>query len=247
MAQVSAAAEDQNLFTAYLGRLRGLVDIRQVKLALRELLPPEVYLSVGPSLNTPLTARELESLGSVEASRLREFESGRAHAKCALAMLGICDAEILMGPHRAPIWPTGIVGSIAHLNDRSGELYAAAVARTDHIMGLGIDFELDNSLHPSVWQSVLTTRELRQVLTLPVNNRRAEVHRIWCAKEVVIKTLTIPLDPTDIEIERITSAGEFMATINSDSAGNLPDRVVGQTAFLNGLYLAAAVLKRDPK
>lgn len=65
--------------------------------------------------------------------RRAEFAAGRRAARMALAALGLPKTEIPVGPHRAPVWPEGVAGSITH--DRG--LALAAVIRKPG--GLGID------------------------------------------------------------------------------------------------------------
>ena len=111
------------------------------------------------------------SLGPADAERVREFASGRAYAKRALATLGMHNVDLPIGPNRAPIWPNGVVGSIAHVRDSHyGTYAAAAVARADAVLAVGLDFEMENSLHPHVWRHVLTKRELERILSLPAGS-----------------------------------------------------------------------------
>ena len=74
---------------------------------LREMLSADVCVAAGSALAMTLTARERESLGPADAERVREFESGRAYAKRALATLGMHNVDLPIGPNRAPVWPTG--------------------------------------------------------------------------------------------------------------------------------------------
>ena len=108
---------------------------------LREMLPAGVCVAAGPPIAMSLTAREQASLGPADAKRVREFESGRAYAKRALAMLGMHNVDLPIGPNRAPLWPSGVVGSITHVIDsRYGTYAAAAVARADACAGGGNRF-----------------------------------------------------------------------------------------------------------
>src|SRR5271165_6795043 len=106
---------------------------------LREMMPADVCVAAGRPLAMRLTARERASLGAADADRVREFESGRAYAKRALAMLGIDDVDLPIGPDRSPVWPIGVVGSISHVRcGRYGMYAAAAVARTEVALAVGI-------------------------------------------------------------------------------------------------------------
>lgn len=71
-------------------------------------------------------------------SRRKEFALGRALARRALAAAGHARVGIPAGPDRAPIWPTGIIGSITHCD----HIAVAAVAPTQSgIQAIGIDLE----------------------------------------------------------------------------------------------------------
>ncbi len=157
--------------------------------ALRAMVPPGVFVAAGPACRTILTARERASLGDANENRVREFESGRAYAKSALAMLGIPDADLPKAASHAPSWPSGVVGSITHVQDGLTDNYVGvAVARTDVACGLGIDFETGPSIHPNLWPHVFTQRELERLLALPIETRPAEAQYLWCAKEATAKT-----------------------------------------------------------
>jgi 4'-phosphopantetheinyl transferase EntD len=70
--------------------------------------------------------------------RRREFALGRSLARKALGELGLGQLEIPAGADRAPTWPEGIIGSIAHC----GDLCVAAVARrSSGLRMIGIDLE----------------------------------------------------------------------------------------------------------
>jgi hypothetical protein len=219
------------------------MDNEKLLKVLQELLPDRICVAAGPPLATPLTARERESLGAADHNRIREFESGRAYARRALAMLGIHNVDVMIGPDRAPLWPAGVVGSISHVrNHLDSEYFAAAVARTDVALAIGIDVEPEDSLHPSVWSHVLTNRELNYILDLPVSVRRAEAQFLWCAKEATIKTMLQPINPLEIEIERDAKCGGFTATCRASGLIHLPGKLRGRTAYSQGLFLATMVV-----
>jgi 4'-phosphopantetheinyl transferase EntD len=172
------------------------MDGEKLSRALRDTMPLDVCVTAGQALAMPLTARERASLGAVEANRFGEFESGRAYAKRALAMLGMRNVDLPIGSRRSAVWPTGVVGSITHERyGHDGTYVAAAVARTDAVLAGGVDFEIENSLHPHLWRHVLTKRELERILAFPVGTRRTEAQHIWCAKEATVKTMEEPFDP----------------------------------------------------
>jgi 4'-phosphopantetheinyl transferase EntD len=97
-------------------------------------------------LDAELFAAEEAVLAGAVEKRRREFTTGRACARAALARLGLPPAPILPGPRGAPIWPAGIVGSITHC----AGYRAGAVARSGAIAGLGVDAEPNKPLPAGV-------------------------------------------------------------------------------------------------
>jgi 4'-phosphopantetheinyl transferase EntD len=163
----------------------------------KNVLPFGVEVSAGAlSLNSAqLTPPELASVDVLTSVREDELKSGRAYAKCALSRLGVFDEDLPMGSDRSPVWPVGFIGSITHVRKNSEGFCAAAVARLDQFLALGIDIEYAAGLAPWVWATILTTGELDQVRSLPANEREAEVIRRWCVKEALAKATRNPIDP----------------------------------------------------
>jgi 4'-phosphopantetheinyl transferase EntD len=82
------------------------------------------------------------SLGNVVPARRREFRAGRIYARQALQGLGASNSVIPVGHNRAPVWPTGVVGSISHTRS----LCAVAIGWSADFLGIGIDIEEDSPL-----------------------------------------------------------------------------------------------------
>ncbi|MBA3885638.1 MAG: 4'-phosphopantetheinyl transferase superfamily protein [Acidobacteria bacterium] len=132
--------------------------------------------------------RELPAeLRQAVASRRRAYLAGRYCARRALAALlpGGAELQVGYGPHGAPIWPDGIVGSITH----TGPLASAAVARATDARGLGIDserlerFERSPGISRLVMlpeEAALGGSELSDSLRLPL---------VFSAKEAIFKCL----------------------------------------------------------
>ncbi|MFM2290037.1 MAG: hypothetical protein RL684_3180 [Pseudomonadota bacterium] len=130
-------------------------------------LPPgccEARISVSTLLagRTPeATAAALDlvlpaSLAAAVPSRRAEFLAGRWCARAALIRAGMHPpAAPAIGPDRAPAWPPGFVGAIAH---SQGEAWAV-VAADSLLRGIGID--LERSLDEAA------ARELEPVLRAP--------------------------------------------------------------------------------
>ena len=85
-----------------------------------------------------LTPAELRPMDRAVASVRRASGAARIVAKALLAELGAPPGvELLRSASRAPHWPPGFIGSLAH----DSEFAVAAVAPAASILGVGIDVE----------------------------------------------------------------------------------------------------------
>ncbi|RVU34503.1 4'-phosphopantetheinyl transferase superfamily protein [Rheinheimera riviphila] len=126
------------------------------------------------------------SLMQAVPNRRAEYLAGRWCAQQTMAQLGIRDVQTGTAENRAPLWPSGVVGTITH----SHHLALAMVARADTCRGIGADIEFYMSqqqelelqstvLHPFEQpQFTLLSRQLRCPLTL-----------LFSAKESIFKAL----------------------------------------------------------
>lgn len=204
--------------------------------AARSLLPSTVAVTGAPisARAGPLFDAEAEGLGDAVESRRHEFALGRTCARAALAMIGVAPVAILVGERRAPVWPSGVVGSIAHT--RTFCVTAAARAR-DH-RGVGMDIEEEQDPAPGVVDLVLTPEE-RNALE-PGSELIA-----FSAKEAAFK-LWWPmtgswLDFKDVLVSLDRRAGAFRVEIPPWTAGS-PTRLDGRFAVTAGLVLTAVAL-----
>jgi 4'-phosphopantetheinyl transferase EntD len=115
--------------------------------------------------------------------RRREFLSGRAAARRALARLGVHGHDLLVGEARAPRWPPGIAGSISH----GGGVCVAAAALRERHAGIGVDCEPDEPLAEKLWPRIATAAELDCLARLPAEQRGNWARRLFCAKECYYK------------------------------------------------------------
>jgi 4'-phosphopantetheinyl transferase EntD len=104
-----------------------------------EILPASVAVATAQKdiVGLSLFPAEERVVGQAVEKRRREFSTGRACARQALAKLGLPPESIPSGPRGEPRWPGGIVGSITHCDG----CRACAVARSSDIAAIGIDAE----------------------------------------------------------------------------------------------------------
>ncbi|SRR6266851_118353 len=207
----------------------------------KSLLPSGIIVRAG-ALSTnvlPLTCLELASVGEISADRERELQNGRAYAKHALAVFGVHDVDLPVGSDRLPVWPAGFIGSITHTRRNSGGYCAAAVARSDEFLALGIDVEYAVGLDPAVWPTILTATELSQIRSLPANEREGEAIRRWCVKEAMVKAARSRLEPLAIETVKCEADGDRYVLTRKSGA---PQRWHARTACWHGLVSAAVAV-----
>ena len=99
-------------------------------------LPANCALALGAVADYPLPAEEAQGLRRASSKRRRQFASGRHFARLAIRQLTGSSAPVPRDPQGRPQWPEGMVGSIAH-----SERFAAAVAASAGLRGIGIDLE----------------------------------------------------------------------------------------------------------
>lgn len=131
-----------------------------------------------------LFPEEKEAIGRAVEKRRREFRTGRACARAALAQLGIEAQAIPSGPRGAPRWPLGVVGSITHCDGYR----ACALARSTDLVTIGIDAELDAPLPDGVIDDIALPEERRALALLAAEEPGVSWDRLlFSAKEAVYK------------------------------------------------------------
>lgn len=119
----------------------------------RDLLSAEVSTAeaCGDSESAPpLFGGKTRLLERAVDERRREFRTVRACAREAMRQLGWGPAPILRGTRGEPLWPEGLVGSMAHCPGYR----VAAVARAEAVATIGIDAEPNEPL-PDVDMTLL--------------------------------------------------------------------------------------------
>ena len=199
--------------------------------ALARLFPPGVAVAlVGIGAGELLPGEAAAVAGAVPA-RVAEFAAGRLAARRALAALGHPAVAIPAGPDRAPCWPEGLAGSIAHAQ-------GVAVAAVRRGASLGLDVEADAALEPELWPLICDPVELA---ALPAGDRGRAVRLVFAAKEAVYKA-QYPLTGRLIGFDavRVTLEEDGFVARLRQKVGPLPDghRLRGRILRAGGLVLA---------
>ncbi len=157
-------------------------------------------------------------------ARRDELRLGRAAARAALETLGRPPAPILRGPHREPLWPDGIVGSITHADG----LAVAALAEQHRCAGIGIDLEHRDRFFPELVQHVAFADEREWLASLTDRARADSAVALFSAKEAIFKAV-FPIVGVwfGFEAARLRSVeGGFEGEVVAGSVPGLP-RVAG--------------------
>jgi 4'-phosphopantetheinyl transferase EntD len=185
-------------------------------------------------------------IGRVAAPRLLEFRAGRHCARAALARLGVT-GPVLRAPDRSPIWPEGVVGSIAHTRAEGRAFCGAVVARSSEVESLGLDVEFEAPLESRLWKRILREREVEWISALPEAERGLSAMFVFSAKESVYKCQHRLsrrfLEFADVEIDAL-HGGLFSATLLRDAAPfSAGSRFEGRYVRRQGLLATGVALR----
>jgi len=149
------------------------------------LFPPGVIAFETRIGGTPEDLFPIEREHVIRAvdTRVAEFAAGRMCARAAMAVLGLEPTPVPAGKDRAPIWPTGVVGTITHTDDYC----VAVVGEATRFAALGIDAEAAGRLKPDLWHLTLHTEERKALLGMPEEAARARATVLFSAKEAFYK------------------------------------------------------------
>lgn len=128
---------------------------------------------------------ELLLVQDVSEKRILEFSTGRDCAHQALHQLGFEACPILIGPHREPIWPEPIVGSISHCRDLAG----VVVANNGELKSVGFDIENIRHLNPNIARHVCTESEKRWLMLQDTDKQNLSLLLIFSLKEAIFKCI----------------------------------------------------------
>jgi len=219
---------------------------------LADVLPAGVAVAEvrGDVADAILFPEEKEAIGRAVEKRRREFRTGRACARDALAQLGVEAQAIPSGPRGAPQWPAGIVGSITHCDGYR----ACAVARSADLLTIGIDAELDAPLPDGVIGDIALPEERRALEALAAAEPAVSWDRLlFSAKEAVYKAW-FPLaerwlgfEDARVEIDRERNAFSAQLLVPGPRLGECELRgFSGRWLARDGLLLAAIGVAASP-
>ncbi|WP_205955876.1 4'-phosphopantetheinyl transferase family protein [Pantoea stewartii] len=116
--------------------------------------------------------------------RQAEFIAGRYMAKLCLEALSVVDHNVLIGSHREPLWPEGIIGAISHTCDR---VVALVADKIDYrFAGLDVENWLDAETVELTGSDIHSNSEFNLLRDQGVNSIMAS-SIIFSAKESLFK------------------------------------------------------------
>ncbi|MEV6792067.1 4'-phosphopantetheinyl transferase superfamily protein [Streptomyces sp. NPDC051320] len=217
---------------------------------MEHLLPSPVVTveSFGePAVLPPLFPEEELLVVRAVHKRRAEFASVRACARTALGRLGVAPVPILRGPKGEPRWPDGIVGTMTHCDG----FRAAAVARADEVVSIGMDAE-PNEPMPGAGELLLVTLAEERAWLPALAAEYPEVcweRLVFSAKESVYKAwypMTrrwLGFDEAAITVDPV--AGTFSARLLVPGPlldGRRPAGFEGRWAVRDGLIRTAVAV-----
>ena len=164
----------------------------QLALPLHPLILVGRRVIAGNDENRLLPAESVAFRSAVPQVR-RQSGAARTVARQLLGQLGFDSVEIARSPSRAPVWPAGIVGSLAHCCD----VAVAAVARKADLVSVGVDIEPDEPVEAEVAARIATASEKNRYSAEIIESRR-----LFVIKEAVYKAV-FPIDETFLDFDDI--------------------------------------------
>lgn len=153
----------------------------------RSPMPEKLTLRLAsgePAASSVLPEELLLAADFSSSDARRHFLLGRLAARECLRLLGHENFPLLRVPNeRRPLWPSGIIGSIAHT---SGQAVCAA-GRAADFAAIGVDLETSGRVRLEAAPKLLTPSEFARLENAP--NQLALLTSIFAAKEALFKAL----------------------------------------------------------
>jgi 4'-phosphopantetheinyl transferase EntD len=192
----------------------------------------------------PLLPEESACVSAAVPSRQNEFAQGRWCARRALAELGIAEVAIPVGPHRAPRWPPGVVGSITHCEGFVG----VVLTRAGPARGLGFDAEPATPLGADLEPLICTPAELAWITAAAPPSSVGWPKVLFSAKEAIHKCIAplagVMLDFREVTVTIRPDRGVFSARLADDALRRPPEvsEVSGRFVVTPEFVFTAALL-----
>lgn len=138
-------------------------------------MPGEVHVDLSPE--------EEKNVELAVAKRRREFVAARWCVRRGLEGLGLEPLPVPNDARRAPIWPSGVVGSISH----TAGYCAVVVASAADLASVGLDVERDAPVGEHLWERICTPGERQWLDRWPPEERGRWVRIVFSAKESFYK------------------------------------------------------------
>jgi 4'-phosphopantetheinyl transferase EntD len=172
---------------------------QELGLALRTLAPPGIIIGhrlIAVGDERALLPEEASAFARSAVPVRRASGAARIVARALLCQLGREMTALPKSLGGAPIWPKGILGSLAH----DSRVAVAAVGTSENLQGVGIDVEPAEILPADLLHLVTTPRERARIESDPYRGRL-----FFVAKEAAYKAV-YPLDHVllghhDVEVD----------------------------------------------
>ena len=174
--------------------------------------------------------------------RAREFKAGRTLAREMLTNLGYNYDTITVDSDRVPVWPSDIIGSISHTDEK----ILIAISTSESCLCLGIDAEFEDSTPPELYSILFVTTEI-----LLLKSGSVISTNVFCCKEAVYKAVFPRVREffnfQDICI-RITANSFSVQCLNTSLRSySLITQGIGYTFKHEGLWIALFYVPRAPQ
>lgn len=167
-----------------------------------DLLPDVVASAWRRDDTEPVTLfpEEAAAVARAVVKRQREFATVRLCARLALRRLGLPETPLTPGARGEPRWPEGVAGSMTHC----AGYRAAALARSEDVLSIGIDAEPAEPVPEGVLEGVSLPGERRHLQALADHAPGVPWDRVlFSAKESVFKTW-YPLTRSELDFDEAT-------------------------------------------
>jgi 4'-phosphopantetheinyl transferase EntD len=208
-----------------------------------ELVPDGSVVETAPPalLLDELFEEERAQIARAVDKRKAEYATARVLARRAFERIGAPAVALVNDEERCPIWPHGVVGSIAHTKG----VCAVVVAPRGRVESIGLDVEVDTPARPELFERICTPSELAWIASRREDEAGRLVKLFFSAKEAFYKC-QYPLTRQylgfhDVEVALDVEGGAFEVELRRDAgAFGVGARFIGEHRRTSGFLLAAA-------